>query len=898
MDGGKLGHFSLLEKIGEGGMGRVYKARDTRLGRLVAIKLLAESRFPDAGRRARFVQEAKAASALNHPNIITIYEIGEQDGQTFIVMELVDGKPMNELIPRKGMRLTEALRIAAQVADALTSAHAAGIVHRDLKPANIMVDARGRAKVLDFGLAKLSAPAALVAVEADEGTRNLAVDQPLTQEGVIVGSVPYMSPEQAEGKPVDARSDIFSFGTVLYEMLAGRPAFHGDSLISTLAQVLNQEPVPLNEITAGIPLELERLVARCLRKDPERRLRSMGDLKVALEELKEESESGSLASSVAAARPRVRSKWRWWVAAVVFSVFAGSLLWFLRPSSRMPEPPLKEVPLTSYLGSENAPSFSPDGNQIAFSWGGEKQDNNDIYIKLVGPGAPLRLTTNPSDDNWPAWSPDGRTIAFLRDFGTGKFGVFLIPALGGPERKLMDVFIPEAEWLPGPYLAWQPDSSAIIVTHKDSPEGSSSLFVQRIDSQDRRQITFPPAGAMGDSSPALSVDGSALAFSRMTGVGPADLCLLTLGKDSSPAGEPKQITSFNWLGAGAAWTPNGRTIVYSYRGKLWKIAVPRFGTPSGPQPIESIGNGGSFPAISRHGRRLAYVASSGGPLNIWRVAIPDWSKSAGKTDAANIPTRLIPSTRTEFAPQYSPDGKKIAFESDRSGALEIWACDSDGSSCVQLTSLGAQATGVPHWSPDGQRIVFYSRPQSKAQIFVINAEGGAVQRLLNDQWENFFPVWSRDGRWIYFASNRSGTDQIWKIAPSNGTPIQVTKNGGFSCTESPDNKYLYYTRSKDPNGSVWKMPVEGGPEARVLQSVVQFNFAVTARGVYFMTQPDPRADTRLIQFLGFADRTTRLIAKINQGVYHGFSVSPDERWLVYAPSGGGGSNVMLVENFD
>ncbi len=743
--------------------------------------------------------------------------------------------------------------------------------------------------MLDFGLAKAVWSGDDAPKPSELGTASMSA----TLAGSIMGTPAYMSPEQAEGKPVDSRSDIFSFGAVAYEMLSGRRAFQGESRLSTLAQVLNQEPAPLRDILPSIPPELEKLIARCLRKDPERRLRSMADLKVTLQELKEESESGALASSVASARPQARSKWRWSTAAAI-CVITGGLLWFLRPLNRIQESSLKEVPLTSYVGSENAPSFSPDGNQIAFSWSGEKQDNNDIYVKLVGPGAPLRITENPASDNWPAWSPDGRAIAFLRAFGTGKFGVFLIPALGGPERKLLDVFIPEAEWLPGPYLAWLPDSRAIIFTHKDSSEGSSSLFVQRIDSQDRRQITFPGAGAMGDSSPALSADGSALVFSRMTGVGPGDLWLLALGTDSSPKGKPKRITFFNWRGAGAAWTANGRAIVYSYGDKLWKISVPRFGTPSPPQAIESIGNGGSSPMISRHGRRLAYVTSSGGPLNIWRVAIPDWRKSTGKTSATNIPTSLIPSTRTEFAPQYSPDGKKIAFESDRSGNLEIWSCDSDGSNCVQLTSLGAQATGVPHWSPDGQRIVFYSRPQSKAQIYVINAEGGAVQRLLNDQWENFFPVWSRNGRWIYFASNRSGADQIWKIPSSGGAPIRVTKNGGFNCAESPDNKYLYYTKSKEPIGGVWKMPIEGGPETRVLESVILFNYAVTERGMYFMTQPDPR----VIQFLGFADQTTRLITAIKQDVYHGFSVSPDERWLLYAPSGPGASNVMLVENFE
>src|ERR1035438_6738121 len=325
MDGGELGHFSLLEKIGEGGMGRVYKARDKRLDRFVAIKLLAEARSADADRRARFVQEAKAASALNHPHIVTIHEIGEQDGQTYIVMELVDGKPLNELIPRKGMRLTEALRIAAQVADALTAAHAAGIVHRDLKPANIMVDAHGRVKVLDFGLAKLSAAAP--AAGADEATRTLTADQPVSEEGVILGTVPYMSPEQVEGKPVDARSDIFSFGAVLYEMITGQHAFRGKSKISTLAAVVEKDPPPASEISSTTPPEVERLIARCLRKDVNRRSQNMADVKLALEELRDESASGRLARPAAAA-PGGARRWIWpAVAGACVLIAAAAFTW-------------------------------------------------------------------------------------------------------------------------------------------------------------------------------------------------------------------------------------------------------------------------------------------------------------------------------------------------------------------------------------------------------------------------------------------------------------------------------------------------------------------------------------------------------------------------------------------
>jgi Tol biopolymer transport system component len=559
------------------------------------------------------------------------------------------------------------------------------------------------------------------------------------------------------------------------------------------------------------------------------------------------------------------------------------------------------VPLTSYPGSEASPSFSPDGNQIAFSWNGEKRDNYDIYVKLIGPGEPLRLTTNPADDSSPAWSPDGRTIAFLRDFGAGKFGVYLIPALGGPERKVLDIFLPEngSGWLAGPYLAWLPDSKGIIFSHKDSPQHPANLFLLRVDNYERRQLTVAPAGSFGDSEPALSPDGSTLLFTRSTGIGPSDLYLEALSSGFTPAGEPKRISFDNTGINGAAWTSSGQEIVFSSdRGgdsRLWNITLPRLGrTPGKPERLEPIGADGASPAISRQGRRLAYVTGSGGDWDIWRVAIPDWSKG-GKSSIA--PARFAFTTRGEFAPQYSPDGKRVAFESDRRGSLEIWVCQSDGSGCVQLTSFGGPLTGLPHWSPDGQRIAFYSRTEGKAQIYAIDAEGGVPRRLTNDLSDNMFSNWSRDGRWIYFASNRSGVDQVWKMPSSGGTAVQVTKNGAWAMAESPDGRYLYYTRSKDPNAGLWRMPVEGGPESRVSESIVMHNFAVTNRGIYLMTQPDLHAGRKLIQFLSFADQKPRLIAATDRDVYHGCSVSPDEHWLLYTQSEPASSNLMLVENF-
>lgn len=896
LTGQTISHYRILEKLGEGGMGVVYKARDLHLDRFVALKLLPLERLADPDRRQRFVQEAKSASALNHPNIIHMYEVNEAEGTPFLAMEYVSGRTLTQVIARKRVALNDALKYASQIADALAKAHAAGIVHRDLKPSNIMVTDDDLVKILDFGLAKLTEPSNEDSLDT-RSTKHYS--PPRTEEGVILGTAGYMSPEQAEGKSTDARSDIFSFGAVLYEMLSGRRAFQGENQMRTMAKVLHEEPPPLHETVEGIPPELERLIGRCLRKDPERRLRSMADLKVALQELKEESESGRLATGTFAAHPVSASKRKWWMVAAVIGVAVVATVRYSLPRVKKPRPVVKEVGLTSNVGDETSPTFSPDGNQIAYSWNGEKQDTSHIYVKLIGPGPPLRLTSDPAQDSWPAWSPDGQTIAFLRDFGSGKYGVYLIPALGGQERKLLDVFIPETEWLPGPYLAWSPDSKWIIYTHKDAPELPTSLFMVQVESREMRRLSTTPSGIMGDSAPAVSPNGSKLVFSRVTGLGPTDLYLVELKKDYSPAREPQRISFFNWVLAGAAWTPRGTNIIFSHQQELWKVPFSGSGSiESQPQKIETFGSGATSPAIARQGKRMAFVKSYGGPLNIWRVGLGEGSKKGGKNSSSNDAVDLIPSTGGEFAPQYSPDGKKIAFESDRTGSLEIWTCQSNGANCSMLTFFGTQVTGVPNWSPDGQQIVFYSRPKDKAQIYVMNSEGGGLRRLTNDTWEDFFPVWSRDKRWIYFASNRTGRDQIWKVQSGGGEPVQVTKNGGFACTESADGKYLYYTQSRDPVASLWKMPVEGGEATKIVEGVAIFNFAVTTRGLYYMSQPDKRSRSKLVQFLSFADQKTRVVATITQDVYHGFSVSPDERWLLYAPHGRGGSNVMVVENFD
>ena len=396
MVGESLLHYRITGKIGEGGMGAVYRATDTHLDRPVAIKLLPADKTADVDRVQRFVQEAKAASALRHPNIVVVHDIASDRGRHFIVMELVEGQSLDVLIGRRGLKLAEGLGLAVQIADGLAKAHAAGIVHRDLKPSNIMVTDDGLVKILDFGLAKLSEPPAL---DSAGPTRTLEPEperRPRTKEGYVLGTAAYMSPEQAEGQPVDARSDIFSFGAVLYEMLTGQKVFARAGGVQTLAAVLNEDPPPPSTLNPAVPAEVDRIVMRCLRKDRQRRWQTTADLKVALQELKEDSDSGRLEGRSGPARTadansdrrggcRSRAPDRRRSSLVVLAACAGT------------GRGVQTTPLTLDSGLTAAPTLPADGGLMAYASDREGSRGMDIWVQQVSSGKPLRLTDHPAE---------------------------------------------------------------------------------------------------------------------------------------------------------------------------------------------------------------------------------------------------------------------------------------------------------------------------------------------------------------------------------------------------------------------------------------------------------------------------------------------------------------------
>jgi len=785
-----LSHYQILAPIGEGGMGVVYRAVDTRLGRPVAVKLVRHEGTISQESRRRFIHEARAASALNHPHIITIYDIGHDGGVDFIAMEYVAGTSLAHVLERGRPRLEDALKYAVQIADALAAAHAVGIVHRDLKPANIMVSEKGAVKVLDFGLAKLTESASLDPVDGVTTDTRPAEGSLHTAEGRILGTAAYMSPEQAEGKPADARSDVFSFGVVLYEMMTGRRAFGGATKMSTLAAVLTSEPEPPGRAVPGLPADLEKLIVRCLRKAPERRWQSMADLKVALEDLQEESESRRRARHAALAPPR---RWRLALAAGLAVVAIGALMlvaWRAarRQAQGAPGPFLTR--LTSDVGWTDSPAISPDGKMLAYASDRSGDGNLDIWIQQIPEGPPARLTRHPADDTEPSFSADGSTIAFQSSRLGG--GVYVVPTLGGEERLLA---------ARGYSPRFSPDGSWIAYGVAES--GGGRIYVAPAASG---PVTPVAPGFYRTQAHVWSPDGKRLLFwgQRRRDAPPED--------------------NVDWY---VVTVPGGSPVPTGARSVLLREGFRAF-------------RGLPFPdAWASAGSRVLFHGNVGDSSNMWQVAL-----SAEDGHVSGTPRRVTSGTTDEAAASVALDGRMVFVS--RTVQSDIWSLPIDADrgtveGSLKRVTQDAADDYDPTLSDDGATLVFRSRRAGRFAV-ILRRLGSTAETVLTRMPEEHYPAVSRDGTRVAYSVPQGDKMPIFVVGTSGGTPEQVCDDCGEVKEWSPQGDQILYATAQDPSG-VGLLKLGSSPNRAWLRH--------PGYGIY---GPRLSSDGRWIAFNGRTDR--------------------------------------------
>ncbi len=770
LSGRAISHFRIGEPLGSGGMGVVYEAEDTQLGRSVALKFLAPELVRDPVSKARFLTEARAASALDHTNLCTILEAGEsEDGLLFLAMPRYDGESLERRLTRGPLPVEEAAEIAVQTARGLAKAHAHGIVHRDVKPGNLFLTRDGVVKILDFGIAKLT---------GETGH---------TRRGTLLGTPSYMSPEQTRGEPVDARADVWSLGVVLYEMLAGRRPFTGGSGDAVVHAVLHQAPEPVTRLRPEVPAELERILSRMLAKDPGQRHADAAEVLADLRSALGLPATGSgLVSGVgpavsAAGRPRSQRGWRRlaWAAlaaaALAASLALGLLAW-RKGGAASAFMPGQIVGLTDLQGRENFPSLSPEGTFFVYSKA--VNGNSDLFLQRVAGGQPLNLTADsPADDSQPAFSPDGQQIAFRSEREGG--GIFLMGATGESVKRLTDF---------GFNPAWSPDGREIAVATEGALDPRKRFSTSQIIRIDIATQTQRPLAVPDGVQPSWSPQGLRIAYWGLAQPG-SRRAIWTV---PVAGGSPVTVVDdafYNWS---PVWSPDGRFLYFaSNRGgnmNLWRVAIDeRSGRVlSPPQAITTSSEWSALPSLSRDGHRLIYATDSsrsfvevvpfnpetaqagGSPVLAYQGArailscdiSPDgawlvlWSSSPQedlllvRSDGSGL-RHLTDDPARDRTPYWSPDGSRILFASNRSGKYEAWTIRPDGSGLTQVTHLPDQPVLYPFWAPDGQRIGFnyvshgtaildLRRPGSQPRVLPPAKDGQTLDGS----------AWSKDGRFL------------------------------------------------------------------------------------------------------------------------------------------------------
>ena len=898
--GSCIGPYQVVAHLGAGGMGEVYRARDSRLGRDVALKMLPTSVTTVPDRQRRFDREARTLAALNHPNIAAIYGVEESAGNRALVLELVEGQTLHQRIhgsvgetlgtgpdARPGARtrrgpvpVREALGIADRIAHALGAAHEQGVVHRDLKPANVMISSRGAVKVLDFGLAR-PFPGEPTAVDI----RRL---DPV-RSAAIAGTAPYMSPEQVMGRPTDRRSDIWAFGCVLYEMLAGRPAFAGAEVGETVRRILDGVP-DYAALPGAVPWRVRHLLTRCLERQPDRRQPDFTSVQRAIAESLLDLEDAPIAD---AARTGLSRR-----GAVVLGVMACAMIalvssvWSNSPAALLPQ---SVVPLTSLEGHENYVSFSPDASRFAFSWEGDNVGHEGVYVQQIGVERAVRLTRPTGRDLSPVWSPRADLIAFVRQDDV-RSGLYVVSATGAAERKLVDYASAGLHTCLGGcclnrVIAWSPDGRWLVLS--GAVIGSrAGTFAVPVDGGAPRLLVEMALPLINDHvSPTVSPRGDALAYGACSGEFSCFVEVVPLDHQFVASGRPRRLTALPRAVNGMAWMPNGRELLVAQASvwlnefSLWRMdAFAR----RAPERVDVAGTA-YYPALSADGRRLGFSRRTF-DVNLWNV------------EDGRVAINPASSTHSDYDVNLSPDGTRIAFTTDRQGgASEIWIADRNGSNPTPVTQ-GTLSAGSPRWSPDSRLLVFDRLSEDgRAHVYVVDPRDRQPRRLTSWNYGDWLPTWSHDARWVYFNSAASGSREVWKVPAGGGEPMRVTEHGGSVGVESLDGRLLYYHRqvAGSSRDRLIARSLDGGGE-REIDDVFNWAYAVAQDGVHYLRPPRGSSAPEQYDLCVWDPQAgeTRVTATIAAEYMHAnLTVSGDGRVAMVGAVDSASTDLMMVENF-